>query len=736
MRIHLWPTVACVTWLACGGGGGGGGGPTDAMTPVPSPFGLDERPANPTCVAPARPVLDTGVTLARQWSGIAFDQPIFMTQAPGDDATWYVVQRQGKVRAFAATATGNNDVRDFATVTVNAAGEGGLLGMAFDPQWSTSHTAYLSFTRTPKAGDPAPLCPGQTTAALTSVVARMKSSNGGTSLDAAPDEILTVGQPYTNHKGGTINFGPDGDLYYGLGDGGSGNDPCLSGQNLSSVLGKILRLDVNAAAGKYNIPADNPFVAEPNARKEIWSYGHRNPFRWSFDKATGELWVGDVGQSTWEEIDRDVKGGNYGWKICEGFHLRGSTTALCNTPGLIDPIVEHGRAEAQSITGGYVYRGTALPGLVGTYIYGDYITGNIWALLYDADNKPTPTIIATVDGSTLVAFGQGNDGELYTVQISGVISKLVPSGSHPPDTFPKLLSQTGCVDPADPTRPAAGLIPYRVNSPLWSDGADKERYLAIPDGKTISITADQDFDLPIGSVAMKIFSVGGKRVETRLFMRHDDGGWAGYTYEWNDAGTDATLLPAGKSKSLAAGATWTYPSRNQCLQCHSKATGGTIGLETAQLNGDQTYPSTNRIANQLATLDHIGLFAAPLGQAPADLPRLVDPKGGDPIEARARSYLHANCAHCHRPMGGGQGTMDLRYQQAFADTATCNATNTQGAVGAATKIIVPGAPDASVMSLRVHATDAKRMPPVAVTITDPTGTAVIDDWIRSLTACP
>jgi uncharacterized repeat protein (TIGR03806 family) len=729
MRTLLWPSVACVTWLACGGGGG-------TPPPTPSPFGLDERPANPTCVAKARPVLDTGVALARQWPAIKLDQPLFMTQAPGDDATWYVVQRGGTVRALAATATANGDVRDFATVTVDASGEGGLLSMAFDPKWATTHRAYLSYTRATAAGDPDAVCPGQTKAVFTSVIARMTSSNGGTSLDGPPDEILKVGQPFTNHDGGTINFGPDGDLYFGLGDGGSGNDPCNSGQTLSSPLGKILRLDVDAPAGQYKIPADNPFVDSPTARKEVWSYGHRNPFRWSFDKATGELWVGDVGQSTWEEIDRDVKGGNYGWKTCEGFHKRGSTTTLCDTAGLLDPVVEHNRTDAQSITGGYVYRGTAMPSLVGTYIYGDYITGNIWALLYDADNHPAPKIILNVDGSTLVGFGEGNDGELYTVQINGVISKLVPSGPTPPDTFPKLLSETGCVDPADPATPAAGLIPYQVNSPLWSDGAEKERYLAIPDGKTIAITADQDFDLPIGSVAMKTFSVAGKRVETRLFMRHDDGGWAGYTYAWNDAGTDAALLPAGQTRALGGGATWTYPSRTQCLQCHSKAAGGTIGLEVAQLNGDATYPSTNRVSNQLATLDHIGLFSAPLAQLPADLPRLADPKGGDPVEARARSYLHANCAHCHRPMGGGQGTMDLRYGTALAKTATCDADNTQGSIGDAKKIVAPGAPEASVMSLRLHATDAKRMPPVAVSVTDPTGTAVVDDWIRSLTACP
>jgi uncharacterized repeat protein (TIGR03806 family) len=727
MRSILWPALA-LPLLACGD--------SKDPPPTPSPFGLDSRPSNPTCLAKPRPVVNTGVALQPQFPGLTFQQPIYMTQAPGDDSQWYVVQRGGKVRAFPATATSNTQVRDFATVTVNTSGEGGLLGMAFHPDWPTKREVYLSYTRTPVAGDPAAICAVPTTAVLTSIVSRFQSSTG-TVLDSPADEILKVGQPFTNHKGGTIQFGPsDGYLYYGLGDGGDGNDTCQSGQNLGSLLGKILRIDVAAPAGTYKSPSDNPFASTAGARPEIWSWGHRNPFRWSFDRPTGDLWVGDVGQSTWEEIDRVAKGGNYGWNICEGFHRRGSTTALCNTPGLIDPIVEHPRDEARSITGGAVYRGSAMPSLVGTYIYGDFETGTIWALVYDASNKPTPTVLTQVAAETLVAFGQGNDGELYTVQISGTLSKLVPSAAAPPDNFPKLLSQTGCVDPGDPTRPADGLIPYDVISPLWSDGAQKERYIGIPDGKTIAITAEQDWDLPIGSVAMKTFSVDGKRVETRLFMRHDDGGWAGYTYEWSDDGKDAALLPAGKLRPLTATTAWAYPSRSQCIQCHSQAAGGTLGLETAQLNRDYVYPSTNRISNQLATFDHIGLFSAPLGQPPDQAPRLASPGGTDPVEARARSYLYGNCAHCHRPDGGGQGTMDLRYAMSLAATRTCNATNTQGPLGSATKLIAPGMPDASILSLRVHATDAKRMPPVAVRIADPLGSKVIDDWISSLATCP
>nr|MBA3504051.1 PQQ-dependent sugar dehydrogenase [Deltaproteobacteria bacterium] len=607
----------------------------------------------------------------------------------------------------------------------------------FHPQWPAKREAYLSYTRNVTGGDPAPPACPQSGNPFTSVVSRFTSTNNGMSLGAA-DEILKVAQPYSNHNGGTIQFGLDGKLYFGLGDGGSGDDPCNAGLDMNQHLGKLLRIDVDAAAGMYKVPPDNPYVGVAGTRPEIWASGLRNPFRFSFDRETGELWVGDVGQGAWEEIDKIAKGGNYGWKTCEGFHRRGSTSALCNTPGLADPIVEHPRQEARSITGGVVYRGAAMPSLVGTYIYGDFETGNIWALLFDAANKPTPKIIANVGAQTLVAFAQGNDGEVYIVQISGPISKLVPAAPPPPDNFPQKLSQTGCVDPGDPKSAASGVIPYDVVSPLWSDGADKTRFLAIPDNTTITVEMDGDWTLPIGSVLVKTFADGNRRIETRLFMRHDDGLWGGYTYEWDDDGKDATLLPAGKLRPIAGASltSWTYPSRTQCIQCHSVAAGGTLGLETGQLNRDFVYSSTNRISNQLATLEHIGMLATPIGP-PEAAARLADPAATvEPIDSRARSYLHANCSHCHRPMGGGQGMMDLRISQSLADTKTCAVTNTQGPVQGATQLVTPGMPAASILSLRIHATDNKRMPPVGVTVADDAGAAVIDEWIRSLPACP
>jgi uncharacterized repeat protein (TIGR03806 family) len=275
-----------------------------------------------------------------------------------------------------------------------------------------------------------------------------------------------------------------------------------------------------------------------------------------------------------------------------------------------------------------------------------------------------------------------------------------------------------------------------VNTALWSDGAQKDRWVAMPDGKNITINDAGHFDFPAGTVLMKTFSLGGKRIETRLFMRHDDGGWNGYTYEWRDDQTDAVLLAAGKTRTVGA-QTWTYPSRSDCVRCHGEAAGRSLGLELGQLNGDYVYPATNRISNQLKTLDHIGMFDKPLGKPVEQVIAYPDPYGNAPVEQRARAYLHANCANCHRPKGTGLGNMDLRFGTPFLDTKTCNVDPEQGDIGVAgAKLLVPGMPALSVLALRPHSPAANRMPPLASSIVDAPGVKVLDDWIKSVAACP
>jgi uncharacterized repeat protein (TIGR03806 family) len=282
---------------------------------------------------------------------------------------------------------------------------------------------------------------------------------------------------------------------------------------------------------------------------------------------------------------------------------------------------------------------------------------------------------------------------------------------------------------------AAGVIPFRVNAPLWSDGLDKERGMALPNGTRIAVRADGDFDFPIGTVLTKTFSHVGRRIETRLFMRHANGAWAGYSYEWNDAQTDAILLPDGKTKSIGD-RSWTFPSRSDCMRCHTSAANFVLGPELGQLNGDLTYPSTGRTANQLTTLEHIGMFASALPASRPSFPAYDDASVS--TELRARSYLHANCSGCHRPSGGaGRAAFDVRFGTSFAATNTCNVTPSGEDVGVpGAKIIVPGAPESSVLSIRMHRLDGFRMPPLASSRVDGQGVGLIDTWIQGIGGCP
>jgi uncharacterized repeat protein (TIGR03806 family) len=388
-----------------------------------------------------------------------------------------------------------------------------------------------------------------------------------------------------------------------------------------------------------------------------------------------------------------------------------------------------------SVTGGYVYRGIALPALAGRYVFADYGSGRIWRLVDNGSGGFTAQELLDT-AFAIASFGQDNDGELYVVDIGGgTLHKIVDGGGAAPAPgapVPTLLSDTGCVTPQDASAAASGLIPYDVAAPFWSDGAAKERWLAIPDGTTIGVGADGDFVLPNGTVLMKHFRLNGELVETRLFMRHPDGEWAGYSYEWNAQRTDATLVQGGK----VGAQNWIFPSGNDCLTCHTSSAGFALGLEVAQLNHDFTYASTGRTANQLRTLDAVAMFASPLGD-PSVQPALANPGDfGVTLDAAARAYLHTNCAHCHRPSGPTPSSMDLRFSTALNATAACDAAPQSGDLGLTNaRIIAPGAPDSSVLLARMNRRDAQSMPPLASNVVDAEGVGLVRNWIESLSGC-
>jgi len=378
---------------ACGGGGSGG----------------NETPPPPGAVA---------LAVERVFPALSFTSPVALLQAPGDSTRWFVVEQGGRVRVFANSAAASTFIT-FADISdrVSVGGEMGLLGMAFHPSFPANPRVYLSYSNE--------------SAGRVNRVSEFKLDANG-NVDAATERIiLSVAQPDANHNGGHIAFGPDGYLYIGRGDGGGGNDQhgaIGNGQLLTTLLGKILRIDVSPAAG-YAIPP-NPFAANPPCVNgsgtqncpEIYAWGFRNPWRWSFDRATQALWVGDVGQNAIEEIDRVERGGNYGWRCFEG--TRATGLACGAAQNLLPPVAEYPRSEGQSVTGGYVYRGSAISALAGRYVFGDFISGKVWNIA--ADTPPTLTISGGLaSGLSISSFGEDLAGELYVVDYRGAIYRLV-----------------------------------------------------------------------------------------------------------------------------------------------------------------------------------------------------------------------------------------------------------------------------------------------------------------------
>jgi uncharacterized repeat protein (TIGR03806 family) len=711
-----------------------------ATTPNgPTTSGLDARPSNATCLAWPRPSAGSLITLTR-FTNLTFTNPLLMLQAPADASRWFVVEQAGIVKQFnTATPTSSSNFIDIVS-RVSSGGELGLLGMAFHPDFPTDPRVFLSYT-TGAAGQ------------RRSIISAFRTTNGGATLDPSTEQILlTLNQPEDNHNGGNVVFGPDGFLYIGFGDGGGGGDnhgDPGNGQRRTTLLGKMLRIDVDGAA-PYEVPSSNPFFAPANpsdrcsatARAtgtcpEIFALGFRNPFRWSFDRLTGALWVADVGQNLLEEVDLVTSGGNYGWRCREGaqdFNSAGTTG--CSSGGLIDPVAEYGRDLGVSITGGHVYRGTQPTALAGRFLFADFGSGRIFALLPEAATAPRqPTTLIDTD-LNISSFGEGNDGELYVVDFSGTLHRIVFQATQASNMVPASLSATGCVSPSNAQQVAGGVIPYDINAPFYSDNAVKRRWLALPDDQKVTVQANGDFDFPSGTVLMKDFRVGEKLIETRLLMRHPDGNWGGFSYAWNAQQTDAALVQGGDARDIGNGQQWIFPSESQCLECHTAAANRALGPETAQLNRNFLYPQTGRTANQLTTLSIVGVLSSAVDAGTAA--SLPDPANAQaPLASRARAYLHTNCAQCHRPSGPTPSNMDLRFTTALSATNACNAAPQSGdlGLGAAARLIAPGNANLSLIVNRANRRDGSRMPPLGSNIVDAAGVNLLTQWIAGLGAC-
>ncbi len=401
-----------------------------------------------SCASQAQSI---SVNVVPAFPNLFFDSPTDIQHAGDGSNRLFVCEKKGVIRVFQnrANAQSSSVFLDLSDRVV-ASSELGLLGLAFHPDYSTNGYFYVNYNIRRSDSN------------LTVISRFSKSSANPDVADKASELVLMeFYQPFANHDGGQVAFGPDGYLYIATGDGGSGGDPLNAGQSLNTLLGKILRIDVdNPDAGlNYGIPESNAFRDTPGARKEIYAYGLRNPWRFSFDPETDWLWAADVGQDKYEEIDIIENGKNYGWKTMEGWHCY-SPSNNCDSTGLTGPVWEYGRSSGASITGGYVYRGNDVPALVGKYVYADFVSGRIWALFYDGEN---PTTNVEIDDTNLFisTFGLDENQELYFGAFDGRIYKF----SAPSSVNNKSTSISGVQFDAIRPNPAADhvVISYQVS---------------------------------------------------------------------------------------------------------------------------------------------------------------------------------------------------------------------------------------------------------------------------------
>jgi putative heme-binding domain-containing protein len=745
-----------------------GDGPPKTEPPRRLP-GIEKRTPWTTSRLTGSPDPPPPYRLERVFPKLTFKNPLLLSNAPGTDRL-FVGEQAGKIYSF-PNDPGCDRADLFLDLTTElqswdpaAKGVEALYGLTFHPQFAQNRYCYVCYVLNSKTSrDPLP---------DGTRVSRFRVSDTDPPRCDPKSEQVLITWLAGGHNGGCLCFGRDGYLYISTGDATSPNPPDAldTGQDLSDLLSSILRIDVDRAGDKpYTVPADNPFVQTPGARPEIWAYGFRNPWKMSFDRVTGELWVGDVGWELWELVFRIQRGGNYGWSVKEGRQWVRPEGKRGPTP-ILPPTLDFPHTEAASITGGFVYRGRRLQDLVGAYICGDWVTRKLWGTHFDGDRITRHRELAQ-GTERIVAFSEDNAGELYLLNYDevGTLHQLVPNeqARAGPNNFPRRLSETGLFAPTAAHAPAPGVVPFSVNAEQWADHATAERLVALP-GRTAVRVHDQPVNFPgtffsgkhffpKDGVLAKTISLelergnpnSRRRLETQVLL-FDGTNWHGYTYQWNDEQTDADLVPAaGADRTFvvtdpkAPGGRlqqhWHFPSRNECLTCHNPWAGYGLAFTLPQLNKEHDYGPV--VAGQLATLQHLGLLipadskaaTAPggLGQPP---PRLVNPY--DPrldLNARARSYLHVNCSHCHQFGAGGTADLELRYDSPLERMKVLEVRPVQGTFeipGA--RILAAGDPYRSVLFYRMAKLGGGRMPHLGSEVVDERGLQLIHDWIKQL----
>jgi putative heme-binding domain-containing protein len=678
----------------------------------------------------------------RAFPALKFSGCLDMVAMPGSDRL-FVIEQAGKIFSFPNAP----DVEQ-ADLAIDVAreipGVEQTYSLVFHPDFLRNRYCYVCYI---KAAD---LADG-------THIARFRVSDANPPTIDAASETTIITWLSGGHNGCCLKFGPDGCLYISTGDGYGPNPPDVrrTGQGVDDLLSCILRIDVDATekGRNYRIPADNPFVGMEGARGEIWAYGFRNPWRMSFDRKTGDLWVGDVGWELWEMLDRVERGGNYGWSVMEGRQPTNPEWPRGPTP-ILPPTIDRPHSESSSITDGLTYYGRRLQRLVGAHIYSDYDTGKFWAFRCEEGRIVD---LGELADTTLrvVGFGEDSDGEFYALDhTAGTIHMLVPNPQQDTSgSFPRSLSASGLYSLVAEQVPAPGVLRYSIAAEPWSDYAVAERLVAVPGEQSIKPEGPL-WTFPKDSVLAKTLSLDLRagdptsrlRVETQV-LHFDGAEWQTYSYRWNDEQTDAVLVDAAGAEctfdmadAAAPGGTrrqtWRFAGRAECQRCHNKWSGPPLAFNAPQLNKPVNKPDAydGRLVSQLDVLSELGLFERPI--ADENRPRLADPCDiSADLDARARAYLQVNCAHCHRMHAGSSALSKMHYDLPLDKTDMVGVRPTLGTFGMhGAQVIAAGDPFRSVLVYRMAKLGGGRMPHIGSTEVDRAGVELISDWVRQIPA--
>jgi glucose/arabinose dehydrogenase len=751
---------------------------------------------------PAQLPAATGYTTQNAFTGLTFAAPMCTAFPPAETNRLFVIERGGTVQCVSALATTPVKTSYFSLTSILLAGEtfrsdgeNGFLSLAFHPDFATNGTffVYLSMD-----------VGGTLFQRLHQVTVTNPAANTATVAQHKP--LLTILDRDTNHNGGDLHFGADGYLYLSLGDEGGGGDNRNNARFINHRLdpagttnrvmrtgfwGQLLRLAVEddpvaqpgvfpagavapnphvqnstafpaATHGNYRVPADNPFhgfttwhnlaVNPATVRTEIFATGLRNPFRWSFDPPTGRIFLADVGQNIYEEVNIIAKGNDMGWSWREGLHAYPNPPAPTTPPATgfnpTSPIYEYDHTNdgagndaviyGTSITGGIVYRGGALSELYGKYLFADYNTGIIAALTEGAGGVWTGQRLATDNNISDFGVHPGTGEMLMCDLTAGSIKRLVRSGTSgtaPPAT----LSATGVFSNVTTLTPSAGVVAYAPNVGFWSDHAIKSRWFAIRNlTDTVGFSADGNWTLPAGMVWVKHFDIDTTRgdpatrrkLETRILVKTPSDVY-GLSYKWRADQTNADLVAEGGLSELIPSSspaqTRRYPSRTECRICHTPVGGHALSFNTRQLNRTNTFGA--QTLNQITALSAAGYFNAPVSGV-NHLPAFAAASDTTVSrEWRVRSYLAVNCISCHQPGGAATGNWDAR------STTPTDLANLIGGMlvnhggDPLNRWCVPGDTAHSTILNRLAGNGFQRMPPLATNERDLASEQLIADWI-------